>query len=449
VVLTYALGCAAFSWRRALIGALVLPGTYLWMFYGRQALQDQVLTAIELSGLLFLVAAAGAKRPSPWALGWGVCLGLGLLTKSTMILLSVAATLPWLVAHNRYHRLLVNRWLYLGVALGLALFGGWFWGASAVWGQGVAIQLFGKVLNLGQQPFHNVGPLFYLWNLPANTFPWTFFALGGAWVCWRENRRSYFLPLSYCLVFVALLQLFATKEPYYMVQVCPFVALLAGVAIESLWPLPGRRPSSALLWTTLVVGGLGALLVVAATVLAFVPKLGIGAYLPLAVILGLAWMACFAALRLRGRLRPWREVWTGCLVGGPWVTLVLAGLLTDIGDYSPTFKAFGRQRLPALVDSAPVTIVYELNGERVSEFIEQAFYTPNPTGYLTAQELMEAAPTRFFWLAPESRAILDRARFPYRPLAEPVLGWTIAASAEPNQAQAPTLAQTRRSSAHH
>lgn len=425
VLLTYGVARELFCERRARIAALLLPATYLWMNYGRLAVQDQILTAFELLGIWCLLIAA-RRGTGAWAAGWGLCLALGLFTKSTMVLLSAAAAVPYLLVQNRSHRLLRSPWLYGGLGIGMGLFGCWYFAASRVYGDVVYSQLIGKVLDLGRRSFHDVGPFYYLWNLPLNTFPWAFFALGGAWVCWRESKSSYFLPASYTLIMLGLLQLFSTKEAYYMIQICPWLAMFASVGIDALLQPTDGQPTGILAWTSGLLGGLGALLVCAASALVRFPVEGTAIYLMPAGVLGCCWILLGILYWQRQAITAWRRFWLGSLLTGPWSALVVAVLTTSIGNYSPEIKAFALTKLPALLPAGqPIHIVYEKDGVRVSEFIEQAFYTPHPASELTARAVIEKDPHGTWWLAPESRALLDRNRFEYLVLGE-VKGWTLA-----------------------
>lgn len=427
VVLTYLIGAQLQVGRRATVAGLILPTMYLWMLYGRQAVQDLILTAFELFGICCLLFATDPKR-KPWAIFWGISIGLGLLTKSTMILLSVTSVLPWLLVKNGEHKLLKNPWLYFGVGLGFGLFGIWYLAATQVYGQTVFDQLFGLLLKLGKQAFHDVGPFYYLWNIPGNTFPWVIFALGGAWVCWKERRSEHFLLVSYPLVLFGLLQLFSTKEAYYAIQLCPFIALLAGIAIDAMLVREARRTGPALAWASFLLGSLGLLLLTASVLLFLFPSwvMGISEYLPLAATLGVGWILLFLAFRNRRLFQPWQALWITCLVGAPWVTLILAGWTTELGNNSPEIKAFNQQQLPALVGGKPVYIAYENNGERVSEFIAQAFYTPHPaTPALNAELIIKNVPKAYWWLSPETQDALKKANFTYRSLSAPVKGWVL------------------------
>ncbi len=442
VLLTYFIGREFFEARRAFLGALILPTIYLWMSNGRVAGQDVLLTFLELVGIWCLLQAP--KIGSRFiAMGWGIMLGLSILLKSSMALVSVAALLPYLLLQNRQHKLVQNSYLYIGAGIGLALFGVWYWLASQVYGNALYNGLFGILSSLSKRDFHNVGPFYYFWNLPANTFPWTFFALAGAWILLQERQKSNFLLLTYPFTLLLLLQLFPTKTPYYLVQICPFWALLAGVALDRLWQQATReqsrrvpsytgsnalRSSPGIVWLSYLFGAFALLLLGLAVVIYLSPNLVPGAslYLPLATALGIGWLLPWGFYMNRGWLGQWLPFWAGSVIGGPWLALVLAGWTTPLGNYSPAFKEFCQQKLASLVNpQEPIHLVYEGNGDRFVEFAELAFYTPNPGNEVNAAKIIKNQEPRVWWLSPESRQALDKVGFVYQPLGQ-VQGWTLA-----------------------
>jgi len=444
VLMTYFIGREFFEARRAFLGALILPTIYLWMSNGRLAGQDVLLTFLELIGIWCLLQAPKFGRRFV-ALGWGVMLGLSILLKSSMALVSVVALLPYLLLQNKQHKLIQNSYLYLGAGIGLALFGLWYWLASQAYGNAVYDGLFGILFSLSQRDFHHVGPFYYFWNLPANTFPWTFFALAGAWILWQEQKQSDFLLLTYPFTFLLVLQIFPTKTPYYLVQICPFLALLAGVALDRLWQQatrePGRRApsysgaytlrsSQGIAWLSYWIAAFALLLLVLVVVLHLSPNLVPGAslYLPLATALGVVWLLPWVCYMNRDWLGQWLPLWTGSVIGAPWLALIVAGWTTSLGNYSPAFKDFSQQKLSTLVNpQEPIHLVYEGYGDRFAEFAALAFYTPNPGNEMTATKVINNQEQKVWWLSPESRQALDKVGFIYQPLAQ-VQGWTLARS---------------------
>jgi 4-amino-4-deoxy-L-arabinose transferase-like glycosyltransferase len=445
VLMTYLIGREFFEARRAFLGALILPTIYLWMSNGRVAGQDVLLTFLELVGIWCLLQAP--KFGSRFiAIGWGFMLGLSVLLKSSMAIVSVAALLPYLLLQNKQHKLVQTSYLYIGAGAGLALFGIWYWLASKAYGNAVYDGLFGILSSLSKRDFHHVGPFYYFWNLPANTFPWTFFALAGAWILWQEQKKSHFLLLTYPFTFLLVLQIFPTKTPYYLVQICPFLALLAGVALDRLWQQATReqskrtptytgaytlRSAQGIAWLSYLIAAFALLLLGLVVALYLSPNLVPGAslYLPLATALGVVWLLPWVCYMNRGWLGQWLPFWAVSVIGGPWLALVLAGLTTPLGNYSPAFKEFCQQKLAALVNpQEPIHLVFEGTGDRFTEFAALAFYTPTPGNEITAAKVINNREPKVWWLSPESRQALDKVGFIYQPLGQ-VQGWTLARSA--------------------
>jgi 4-amino-4-deoxy-L-arabinose transferase-like glycosyltransferase len=442
VLMTYFIGREFFEARRAFLGALILPTIYLWISNGRVAGQDVLLTFLELTGIWCLLQAP--KFGSRFiAVGWGVMLGLGILLKSSMAIVSVVALLPYLLIQNRQHKLVQNSYLYVGAGIGLALFGVWYWLASKAYGNAVYDGLFGILSSLSKRDFHQVGPFYYFWNLPANTFPWTFFALAGVWILLQERQKSYFLVLTYPFTLLLLLQIFPTKTPYYLLQICPFLALLAGVALDKLWQQATRdqskrapsyaggyalRSAQGIAWLSFLMAAFALLLLVLVVVLYLSPNLvpGTALYLPLATALGVGWLLPWICYMNRGWLGQWLPFWAGSVIGAPWLVLVLAGLTTPLGNYSPAFKEFCQQKLASLMNTQePINLVFEGNGDRFTEFAALAFYTPNPGNETTAAKVISSQDPKVWWFSPESRQALDKVGFVYQPLGQ-VQGWTLA-----------------------
>ncbi|WP_218082123.1 ArnT family glycosyltransferase [Anthocerotibacter panamensis] len=443
VQLTYWLGRSWINGRVAFWGALILMEMYLWLGNGRVGGQDMVLTALELVGLWCLVLA-GWRGLRGMALGWGLAVGLGLLLKSSMILLAVVAVLPYLWTQNRRHQLLQNPYLYAGLGLGLSGFGLWYWAAYQQYGEAVYTGLVGKVLNLGAHEFHPAGPFYYFWNLPVNTFPWTFFALAGLVVLVQTNGLYRYLALwSYPLVFFTLLQIYTTKTPYYLLQITPFIALLAALYLDHLMqPAMLKRSVAALRVVSLLLAVLAVLLLGAVVALTIAPQMlpeGL-VYRPLALALGVLWLLPLLVLNWRRWLSQWQNLWVTFLLAGPWVALLLAVLVTNLGDYSPQFKAFTQTQWPGSA-SGPVDMVYEGNPERVSQMIALAFYTPQPGTDLRSGDILSGKGNSIWWLAPETRQALEAQKFPFQTIAE-VNGWTLAQKSASIQPSRPPVMPT-------
>jgi 4-amino-4-deoxy-L-arabinose transferase-like glycosyltransferase len=321
-----AAAAVGFSWRlsRSWVAAAVLVLTPLWFSYAHMATQDMPLLALELLGLW------GLSTRRPWAAG--LWLGPAFLIKGFMAVLPALAMLPLL--------LLERRALLRSPSLWAAVVAGWLppllWLALSLQRHGLAVvsQLWGKLLWLSGETVFAQGPLYYLWNIPANTAPWGLIAPLGWWLLWRRWRRgtltreAALLWLGYPLLLLLLLNLFKTKTPYYALQLTPFIAMAAATALQQLSGAAGRRwlwlrMPPVLLGTALVLAGLAA------------PVPAMGAVAPgwlraAAVALGLCWLLSCWQPPGRSRLVLW--------LVGPYLALVCLLQGGVFIDHSPAVR---------------------------------------------------------------------------------------------------------------
>jgi 4-amino-4-deoxy-L-arabinose transferase-like glycosyltransferase len=332
-------------------GAAILVVTPIWMQASDLAVQDIVLVFLELAGIWALLAAEQRRASGRFWLGLlaGTTVGLGFLVKTFMIVLPVVALLPYLVLEQPRHRHLSNRGLYLGLPLGFVPFGVWMGLSVNRYGSLPLEHLFGKIVALSENYFEiYTTPLFYLWNIPANSFPWAFFAIAGFVLVWRApglNRKL--LWLGYPLILFVLLTLFRTRTWYYPLQLYPFTALLSAYALNHLTqrylsdrPYQ-RRPALLLSW---LVGGVAILMLVAGilVLLAPLPELvPFRAYGWIGLGAGLGWLVPFGVM-LRDRTQPWissrGELWRLGWLLGPWLAIAALFATGLWGNYAPDVK---------------------------------------------------------------------------------------------------------------
>ncbi|MEB3275762.1 MAG: glycosyltransferase family 39 protein [Cyanobacteriota bacterium] len=319
------------------LALLVLALTPLWLNYAHLATQDMPLLAVELVGISALVACQpqGQRR---WALLAGAAPGLAFLLKGFMVALPLLAITPYLLIERRW--LLRRGVFWLGLLLG--------WLPVALW-LGLSIQAFGlpvvsglwqKLLVLSESPVFAGGPLYYLWNIPANTAPWCLAAAAGWWLLWRSRlqRGSRLVLLLYPLLLLLLLSGFRTKMPYYALQLTPWIAIAAAVGLEH-W---SRAISNRWRRLDALPGAVGAVLLAAALVLlwpgsplastlAAVPELPALALLAAAAAgLGTCWLVV-----------PWQPTpqrrLAAVLLGG-WLALALLSQAGLFSDRSPALR---------------------------------------------------------------------------------------------------------------
>ena len=388
VMLTWRLGTRFWDHRVGWWGAAILAVTPIWAQASRLATQDIVLVFLELLGLWALLRAEETPRRWGWGLLAGATVGLGFFVKSVMIALPLVALAPYLLQRWRIH--LLNPGLYGGLLLGFLPPGLWLGLSLQLYGGLPLQQLFGKVLRLsqvsqGSGAFYPTTPFFYLWNIPANGFPWVFFAIAGGIIAWRSPQlQRRWLWLGYPLILLACLTAFDTRTWYYPLQLHPVLALFASLALTHLTERyralarPRRRLPLALTW---VISGLAVVLLGAGFILLIGPLwdldpslqpygwIGIGG--------GLGWLVpgwiTFRDRNTRWGRRGWLWQW-GWLLGPALAITALFG--TGLwGNYSADVKAaLDRPPLGSILDQNLVHFIQPNAGATV---VLLTNYTPN------------------------------------------------------------------------
>jgi hypothetical protein len=377
--------------------------------------------------------------------------------KSAMILLPGAALIPYLVQQRRRWMGSAPFWLALG--LGLGIFGLWLGPAMQVYGPQVLTTLVGKVWDLGQEPFHaDATGWYYFWHIPVHGFPWTVLALVGGFLLVRQQPGSTLLIWSFPLLLLLLLQLYPTKTPYYTVQLYPWLALLAGVALDQALAMRGRvsgadrvsgteslhlkpRLAQVLSWGLAAVGllllGLGVAV-----------RLGVdGLELLQPSCLAAGGDGCFVPLAARDL-----ELARGCCAvpASLWVgTLLLVGILAmitivlrpDFGNFSPAFARMDwNQMLPPSVRAIRTESSTEA-GETVVDIGRSglpdvcqaqaiAFYTPHPGRWVDDQALQRGEYGDYLWVSPVQAEKVEIRDLGLQPLAA-VEGWQLVRRLDP------------------
>jgi 4-amino-4-deoxy-L-arabinose transferase-like glycosyltransferase len=440
ILLTYKIGCILTNRRIAWLGCLVLAVTPLWLQYSRMAGQDAVLVFLQLLGIWALLEAENSHRLNKlhrllWGILAGSTFGLGYLIKGFMILLFPIALLPYLISkpHTVETELirslpttpLKNPGIYIGLILGAIPVLAWFWASWLRYGALPFQQLFGKLLYLGTADTYNPGPLYYLWNIPANAFPWPLFSLIGAVLFIRKLIQKYYkkntnintynrplLLLGYPLIFFLLLSVFKTRTLYYPLQLMPFMALFAGSALDWFVSVYQHRQSRyRWLGATLSYSfsGLGMLLILATIVInlrMFGVNVGedIRAYSNIALIVGCGWLLLgfFWWYGNKGKnLHKLSQQWLATWLIVPWFAFASLGLWGFLGNRAPSFRTdFFQPTITKTLNAHPINFVLQesLNGEEQKTLILLSFYTPKLGGQF--KKLSQLPPSSYVWTSP-------------------------------------------------
>ncbi|HEX7338924.1 MAG TPA: glycosyltransferase family 39 protein [Rhodanobacteraceae bacterium] len=239
-------------------------------FFDLQIMYDVLLAVWALGALLCLTPRADRAEPR-WLL-FGICIGLGLLTKGPVLLVHVL--FPWLLGPlwSDYARTHHARWYgrgALGLLLGLAMLAAWIIPAVDLGGPAyrhrllftqTAARVANGVKHAMPLQSHSQPFWWYLTHAPIMLFP--FFFWPRAWAAVGALRRPLAGGLRFCLCWlVPALIVFSAisgKQLYYPLPEFAGTMLLIAGAIAVLRERHAKLASTAWLGTwPLGVGGIG------------------------------------------------------------------------------------------------------------------------------------------------------------------------------------------------
>jgi len=228
----------------AWISAFALATSLLTVGFARVASFDAVLTLATTSAAMafFLALGAGgepsstsqpaADREPLLTFAW-IAMALGVMIKGPVALLlplGTAQTFAWIRGVRR------GPWSARGVALFVALVGGWLWSterAAPGFLRYALLEESWKRVTTDQ--YARTGPIWYFVPiLLVGAAPWIVAAIPGARAALdrrhREHGSALFLAL-WLLLPLVLFSLSQSKRPQYALPLVPAVALLAGRAL--------------------------------------------------------------------------------------------------------------------------------------------------------------------------------------------------------------------------
>jgi 4-amino-4-deoxy-L-arabinose transferase-like glycosyltransferase len=217
LVLLFFLGRSRHGLLHGMLAALLMGSSLLVLLYARSMVAEWML----LLGLLAALLCWEKSRQDPrWLLGWGLFLGLCLLTKQVVGAIPLLACLSDVLQRRR----VAWRWMGWGCVVALGLWGGWLAVETVRFGPLFLYQHF--IVNVFERShlamLEQTRPSYYLRMLWVLESPLVLLAgLGLGVAAWRRD----FLPVLWGVGSLLVFSLSATRFNYYALLAYPALAL--------------------------------------------------------------------------------------------------------------------------------------------------------------------------------------------------------------------------------
>ncbi|MBW4602999.1 MAG: glycosyltransferase family 39 protein [Calothrix sp. FI2-JRJ7] len=404
IFILYEIGKIILDRKIAWLAAAIFSVEFLWLQYCRLGTPDVSMVFLVLSGILLLLKAElcpklYSKRYlthyNLLCLISGICFGLGLLVRSLMIILPIIALLPFFISLERRHRLLNNRYLYIGFIVGLLPTVIWLWLSYSHYGSGSIFKLLDFVFQVGSIERGGNGILFYMWNVPAKSFPWFFVALFGLFTIIRRPQVKYkSILVGFPVILFAELSLISTRLSHYSLCLFPFIALLAAVGLDAL-----TQTKIIKRYLSYGFGVLGIFLLLTGVITLFISNsIGnseIHKYINLIIVLGAGWLILPIVWIQRHRFdtRTFCNYWFAAWLIPVWLGLAVLGYNGAFSDYNPEFRKFiENEKVAPILQSSAVSLVDV--GGKTGVLIN--FYTKNIAERVNI--LKQVSPNNYAWI---------------------------------------------------
>ena len=229
---------------------LIFPGFFADS--ARRAMVDVPLTFLVTAALFcFLRASENAK----YYIGFGLCTGLAILTKSILGLFPLLIVFFYLVSTRQFKEL-YNYRLLVGIAVALIIGSSWYVLNWQKFGESFLTAHFGwlivhrAITGSDTAQAADVHPLYFLGyfrSLFQNYWPWVPIAIVGAWKfskrVFKDGDRHCLFILLWIFVILSVMSVSKSQTLRYILSIFPALAILTAQTIAQ-WLSPSRKEAA-------------------------------------------------------------------------------------------------------------------------------------------------------------------------------------------------------------
>ena len=216
--------------KNQIFSVLILSTTFLWINYFHMATQDITFSAIITFGIFSTIKAVKNNKSS-FIFFSGIWIGLAVMLKTYLMAIPLLAIIPLLIKT----KIIKNKYFWMGTLVGFLPFALWSYNIISTYGYETFSGLYSKLLRLSKNNNFTNPFYYYLWNLPANTFPWSLFSIIGFLNISKFNKLTHYFLFKYPLLIMLFLSIFSTKTPYYPIQILSLISINSYLGLDYIY----------------------------------------------------------------------------------------------------------------------------------------------------------------------------------------------------------------------
>jgi len=263
VLILYLLVVEIASRRAAFVAALVMATMFRFVTFARIGLTDVPVMFFVIAALYGFIRAVqpfsggdrrwgpvsagppASRASAPWAFFAWVCIGLGVLTKGPVGLLSVVIWVTY-AAFSRNWSVFARTRPLIGMTLALAIVLPWYAVMAVQHGRAFTDFALGHEIverMLSEESFGAParGFFYYFKIWPGDAAPWSaLFVASIGWIAWRwssldrEARQAAMFAAAWFISVFLVFSVSRSKVPHYVLPAYPAAALLIGLFVDRL-----------------------------------------------------------------------------------------------------------------------------------------------------------------------------------------------------------------------
>tara|TARA_Y100001978_G_scaffold127482_1_gene113776 strand:+ start:400 stop:1956 length:1557 start_codon:yes stop_codon:yes gene_type:complete len=228
LLVTYKLHQELLGSKEAIFSSLILSTTYIWFDFAHLATQDMVFACLITIGLYSLIRIEKDGNIFFHSL-FGTWIGLAFMMKTFLIVVPLIGLFPYILEKRKD---IIPKYFFIGLILGFSPFIFWATLTNQYLEKNIIFHLFDKFSNLSTNNTFTHPFYYYLWNIPLNFLPWSFFCIFGLINNFKISKKNRFTLCYFPLVSVLTLSIFSTKTPYYSLQLASVFSINAYSGIK-------------------------------------------------------------------------------------------------------------------------------------------------------------------------------------------------------------------------